>query len=58
MMNKIKLTNCFETKGADSQNNNLNKSIEITSKAFQKSGTREPRPGTQDPLSGTRDPEP
>ena len=33
--NKIKLSNLFETKGADSQKENLNKSIEVTSKAVK-----------------------
>ena len=32
LTNKIKLSNRFETKGADSQKENLNKNIEITSK--------------------------
>ena len=33
--NKIKLANCFETKGADLQKKDLNKSIEVTSKAVK-----------------------
>ena len=35
LTNKIKLSNHFETKGADLQKKNLNKSIEITSKAVR-----------------------
>ena len=35
LTNKIKLSNRFETKGADSQKKNSNKSIEITSVALR-----------------------
>ena len=35
LTNKIKLSNCFETKGTDLHKKNLNKSIKITSKAVR-----------------------
>ena len=35
LTNKIKTSNRFETKGAEVQKKNLNKSIEVTSKALR-----------------------